>query len=153
MAKTIKELEQELAEALAAKEAAEQKAEQAETEKEKALEEKKAAQQETEDAKLKTEELLKATKEAEKEMDKQAKAFLKDDEKKAKQVKVIFPVERGKNADKDIVLTVNGKSYQIQRGKEVTIPEYLYDVYLCSEAAKNEAAEFIEEILSDPEQL
>lgn len=138
MAKTIKELEQALAEAVAAKEAAEQKAEQA-------LAEKEEAQKEAESSKLRTEELLKAAAEAEKASEKEAEAFLKDDLKNVEMVNVRIPALRGKDADKDIVLIVNGKAWQIQRGVEVEIPKYLYDVYLCSELAKDEAAEFIEE--------
>ena len=64
-------------------------------------------------------------------------------------ISVRFPVLRGKDADKDIVLIVNGKAWQIQRGVEVEIPKYLYEVYLCSELAKDEAAEFIEENTSN----
>ena len=64
-------------------------------------------------------------------------------------ISVRFPALRGKDADKDIVLIVNGKAWQIQRGVEVEIPKYLYEVYLCSELAKDEAAEFIEENTSN----
>lgn len=142
MAKTIKELEQALAEAVAAKEAAEQKAEQA-------LAEKEEAQKEAESSKLKTEELLKAAAEAEKASEKEAEAFLKDDDNDVEMISVRFPALRGKDADKDIVLIVNGKAWQIQRGVEVEIPKYLYEVYLCSELAKDEAAEFIEENASN----
>ena len=149
MTKTKEQLEQELADALAARDAAEQKVQQAEIEKAEALKEKEAAKQEAEDSKLKTEELLKAAAEAEKASEKEAEAFLKDDDNDAEMISVRFPALRGKDADKDIVLIVNGKAWQIQRGVEVEIPKYLYEVYLCSELAKDEAAEFIEENTSN----
>ena len=107
------------------------------------------AKQEAEDSKLKTEELLKAAAEAEKASEKEAEAFLKDDDNDVEMISVRFPALRGKDADKDIVLIVNGKAWQIQRGVEVEIPKYLYEVYLCSELAKDEAAEFIEENTSN----
>ena len=80
---------------------------------------------------------------------KEAEAFLKDDDNDVEMISVRFPALRGKDADKDIVLIVNGKAWQIQRGVEVEIPKYLYEVYLCSELAKDEAAEFIEENTSN----
>ena len=106
MTKTKEQLEQELADALAARDAAEQKAQQAEIEKAEALKEKEAAKQEAEDSKLKTEELLKAAAEAEKASEKEAEAFLKDDDNDAEMISVRFPALRGKDADKDIVLIV-----------------------------------------------
>lgn len=144
MAKTIKDLEQELAEALAAKEAAEQKAKQAETEKAKALEEKEAAEKEAADSKVKTEELLKATEEAERKAQSEVNAFFKDSGK-AKMVNAIFPTLRGKDADPDIIINVNGKTYQIRRGVNVKVPDYVLEAYNCSELAKNEEETFIRE--------
>ena len=149
MTKTKEQLEQELADALAARDAEEQKAQQAEIEKAEALKEKEAAKQEAEDSKLKTEELLKAAAEAEKASEKEAEAFLKDDDNDVEMISVRFPALRGKDADKDIVLIVIGKAWEFLRGVEVEIPKYLYEVYLCSELAKDEAAEFIEENTSN----
>ena len=141
--KTKNQLEQELAEALAAKEAAEKKAEEA-------LEAKEAAEKEASESKRKNEELLKAAEEAEKAADKEAEGFFKSGNnatgRDAELVKVKIPKLHGKKADKDIVITVNGMSWQIQRGVTVEIPRYVYEVYRCSESQMDEAEGYIEEV-------
>ena len=43
-------------------------------------------------------------------------------------IKVKFPTVRGKK-NQDSVVMVNGKEWQIQRGKTVEVPKYVLDAY------------------------
>lgn len=144
MVKTKEDLEKELADALEAKKAAEKKAEQAEKEKAKALEESEKAKKEAADSKVKTEELLKATEEAEKKAQSEVNKFFKDPDE-MKMVPARFPTLRGKDADPDIIISVNGKTYQIRRGVDVQVPDFVLEAYKCSELAKDEKEAFIKE--------
>lgn len=141
--KTKDQLQKQLEEALAAKEAAEKAAKEAVAAKE-------AAEKEASASKLKTEELLKAAEEAEKEAEKEAEGFFKSGNnavgKDAELIEVVIPPLRGKKANKDIVLTVNGMDWQIERGKTVKIPRYVYEVYRLSEKEMDEAEAFIEKM-------
>lgn len=153
MAKTIKELEKELEEAKAAKEAAEKKAEEAE---QKAAEEiaaarasEQKAKETEEETRQKNEELLKKAEEAEKTAMKDAESFFKKEKEigpEFEKVKFKFPTLRGKDADPDIVITVNGREWQIRRGVSVEIPRYVLETYLCSEKATREADDYIKKV-------
>lgn len=155
--KNREQLQKELEEALAAKEVAEKEAKQALAAKEVAEEEakqaiaaKKAAEKEASVSKQQTEELLKAAQEAEKAAEKEAEGFFKSGNdakgKDAELVEITIPPLRGKKASKDIVITVNGMDWQIERGKAVKIPRYVYEVYRISEKQMREADAFIEEV-------
>ena len=158
MAKTVKELEKELEEANAAREAAEKKAEEA---KQKAAEEVAAAKASEQKAKeteeeirQKNEELLKRAEEAEKASMKDAENFFKKEKEEGPEFEMMkfkFPTLRGKDADPDIVITVNGREWQIRRGVYVEIPRYVLEAYRCSEKAEQEADDFIREAAYSPE--
>lgn len=146
MAKTLKELEQELKEANEAREAAEKRAEEAER---KASEEISAIKETEEELKKKNEELLKKAEEAEKSAMKEAENFFKKENATGpehEKVRYKFPELRGKDADPDIVILVNGREWQIRRGVYVEIPKYVLDAYLCSEKAEKESNDFIKEV-------
>lgn len=58
-----------------------------------------------------------------------------------------IPFTAFKDNDKykdDILVTINGKNWQIQRGKTVFIPRYVYDALEASERQKGVAAEISE---------
>lgn len=57
-------------------------------------------------------------------------------------VKVTFPKIRG-SKNNDIVILVNGKAWQIQRGVEVEVPRYVLKVYDLSERNKDDAERYI----------
>lgn len=151
MAKTIKELEKELEEANAAREAAEKKAEEAKKEAEEAKASEQKAKETEEEIRQKNEELLKKAEEAEKTAMKEAEGFFKKEKgigPEFEKVKFKFPTLRGKDADPDIVIIVNGREWQIRRGIYVEIPRYVLNAYLCSERAEKEADDFIREAAS-----
>ncbi|MFR6561689.1 MAG: hypothetical protein ACLUR5_06640 [Eubacterium ventriosum] len=92
-----------------------------------------------------------AAKEREAQAEKEAKALIagkgvpaNPDARKESQVHI--PYYQRKNADKDIIISVNGRDYQIQRGVEVSVPKFLVEAYYCSEGAKDEADNYIEEV-------
>ena len=148
---TNKELEKALEEANAAKEAAEKRAEEAEKKAAAEIAEARASEEET---RQKNEELIKAAKEAEKEEMKKAESFFKKEKEEGpafEKVKYKFPTLRGKDADPDIVIVVNGREWQIRRGEYVEIPKYVLDAYLCSEKADREADDFIRGAAYSPE--
>ncbi len=153
MAKTIKELEKELEEANAAREAAEQKAKETEQKAAEEIAVAKASEQKAketeEEIRQKNEELLKKAEEEEKAAMKDAENFFKKEKEvgpEFEKVKFKFPALRGKDADPDIVITVNGKEWQIRRGVFVEIPRYVLETYLCSEKAEREADDYIREV-------
>lgn len=61
-------------------------------------------------------------------------------EAKEKMVKVYIPFERGANGD--VYVSVNNRSWLIQRGVEVEIPECAAEVLRESERAREEAWKF-----------
>ncbi len=56
------------------------------------------------------------------------------------------------NYKDDVFVSVNGESFQIQRGVEVEVPEYVAEVLANSEAQDNKTAARIEEIVSKSEE-
>lgn len=153
MAETVKELKQALEEANAAKEAAEKRAEEVEKKAAEEIAAAKASEQKAketeEEIRQKNEELLKKAEEAEKEAMKEAESFFKKEKETGpafEKVKYKFPALRGKDADPDIVIIVNGKEWQIRRGIYVEIPKYVLDAYLCSEKAEKEADDYIRDV-------
>lgn len=93
--------------------------------------------------------MLKKAEEEEKAAMKDAENFFKKEKEvgpEFEKVKFKFPALRGKDADPDIVITVNGKEWQIRRGVFVEIPRYVLETYLCSEKAEREADDYIREV-------
>ena len=63
-------------------------------------------------------------------------------------LKELVPFYAFKDTDKyrdDIIVGVNGKLFQIQRGKEVMIPRYVYNVIIQSMNQDAQTAELIEQ--------
>lgn len=60
-------------------------------------------------------------------------------------VPYVFPRQRNKRGGQpDVIISVNGKSWQIQRGKEVMIPRYALKAYMETQAMIDEAEDYIE---------
>lgn len=58
------------------------------------------------------------------------------------EVEVTFPKIRG-TKDQDIIIIVNGKAWQIQRGKPVKVPRYVLKAYDNSERSRDEADKYV----------
>ena len=58
------------------------------------------------------------------------------------EVEVTFPKIRG-TKDQEIIIIVNGKAWQIQRGKQVKVPRYGLKVYDNSERSRDEADKYV----------
>lgn len=148
--KKKEQLEKELAETLVAKAAAEEEAKLAKEAMEEAKKAQIAAEEETKNVKQKNEELFEKAKQAEEDEMKHVKDFFQNSSNEVKspdfeKIKVKFPTLRGPKAPKDVVIMVNGREWQIQRGVVVEIPMYVYKAYKCSQKAEDDAADFIEE--------
>lgn len=63
--------------------------------------------------------------------------------KPEKRIRVMFPKVQGQKVQEDINVIINGKAWQIQRGKEVEIPESVYEVIKNSQDMQDEADNFI----------
>ena len=59
-----------------------------------------------------------------------------------KKVKIKLPVLRGQK-DQSVFVGVNDETYQIIRGQEVEVPEYVAEIIKNSERALDEADEYI----------
>ncbi len=53
-------------------------------------------------------------------------------------VKITLPLLSGKDAQQDVFVAVNFKTYRIQRGVEVEVPESVYEVLKESQRAADE---------------
>ncbi len=59
-------------------------------------------------------------------------------------VEVTFPKLRG-TKEQDILIIVNGRAWQIQRGIKVKVPRYVLETYDNSERSRDEADRYIME--------
>jgi hypothetical protein len=66
-------------------------------------------------------------------------------------LKELVPVKLYKDAKNkgDVLVTVNGEKFQIQRGKEVMVPRYVKEVLDNQEKMKNLAVERMEQLQAD----
>lgn len=51
-------------------------------------------------------------------------------------VKLMIPRDPSNPQESDMTITVNGKNFQIKRGVQVEVPQYVAEVYYNSEAQK-----------------
>lgn len=51
-------------------------------------------------------------------------------------VKLMIPRDPSNPQESDVTITVNGKNFQIKRGVQVEVPQYVAEVYYNSEAQK-----------------
>lgn len=69
---------------------------------------------------------------------------------KRKLVKIKLPRVKGET---HAFAAVNGERWQIQRGKEVEVPDYIAEVFQNAEKAQIEADEFEEQLIADEKAL
>lgn len=71
----------------------------------------------------------------------------KKEEVKVDRSQELVPVKLFKDNDKykfDLTVIVNGRSFQIQRGKQVMVPRYVADVILQSEIQDQQTADLMQ---------
>ena len=69
---------------------------------------------------------------------------------KRKRVKIKLPRVKGES---HAFAAVNGERWQVQRGKEMEVPDYIAEVFQNAEKAQIEADEFEEQLLADEQAL
>ena len=69
-------------------------------------------------------------------------------EKKPKMVKIKLPRKKGET---HAFACVNGKGYQIQRGKEVDVPDFVAEVFRNAELAEEYAEEYENRLAEEEE--
>lgn len=71
----------------------------------------------------------------------------KKEEVKVDRSQELVPIKLFKDNDKykfDLTVIVNGRSFQIQRGKQVMVPRYVADVILQSEIQDQQTADLMQ---------
>ena len=65
---------------------------------------------------------------------------------KSRKITVVLPLNRGQNAEQFEYFSVNGKSWRIQRGVEVEIPEEVAEVIRNAEKADAYAMRYVNDL-------